>query len=166
VEEGNAAARTNKQILTKQCDKYNYHRNHGNRVWQRNERGNESEQTSWRLWHSCWFLENEKACARRQRVRWDLNRENRIHPEWLDRIWCLLRSWLVRLAKAVILRWWSQDQQHHIMWKLVRKANSQALTQTQRIRNSGGGSQQSVFFNKPSRLFWYLRKLRTTGPQQ
>lgn len=43
----------------------------------------------------------------------------------------------------------------HIAWEHVRKANSQVLPQTYRLRICGNGAQGSVIY-KPSRWFWGL----------
>lgn len=60
-------------------------------------------------------------------------------------------------SKAVILRAWSLDQHH---WEPVRNANSPPPSQTNWVRISGGGAQQSRVFATPlgnSNAHWSLK---------
>lgn len=73
----------------------------------------------------------------------------------VDRIYCMIKVALKigigepmalgPSANQVVFKVWSPDEQHGcIAWKHVRNANSEALSQTCRTRNSEGGAQQSV----------------------
>ena len=55
------------------------------------------------------------------------------------------------------------DLQHHIIWGLVRNANSQALPHTYRIRFLGwGGEQETIKKNSPDDPYAHISLKSTT----